>query len=90
MVWFQCSLLILQYLDNECFHKRCEEYLPVESWKHYWHDDLVILLYQRHDILVIPEVESPLRHLNSHNHNGPHGEVSIPGSVGWRHTWQSA
>ena len=37
--------------------------LPVESWKHYWHDDLVVLLYQGHDILVIPEVEGPLRHL---------------------------
>merc|ERR1719219_566075 len=35
----------------------------VEGWEHDGHDDLVVLLYEGHDILIIPEVESSLGHL---------------------------
>ena len=35
----------------------------IQGREHDGHDHLVVLLYQRHDILVIPEVESSLSHL---------------------------
>ena len=38
---------------------------PVECWEHYRHDDLVVLLYEGHDILIVPEVESSLGNLNN-------------------------
>ena len=37
--------------------------LPVEGWEHDGHDDLVVLLYEGHDVLIVPEVESPLSNL---------------------------
>ena len=35
----------------------------IQSGEHDWHDDLVVFLYQRHDVLVVPEVQRPLGHL---------------------------
>ena len=46
-----------------------EMILPVECWEHYGHDDLVVLLYEGHDILIVPEVESSLCHLNNPSKN---------------------
>ena len=42
---------------------------PVECWEHYRHDDLVVLLYEGHDILIVPEVESSLGNLNNPSQN---------------------
>lgn len=59
------------------FHKRLEHIIhksnyglvpmflrdAVERGEHYRHYYVVVLFHQRHDILVIPEVQSPLRNL---------------------------
>lgn len=35
----------------------------VEGGEYQWQDDLTVLLYQTEDVLVIPEIKSPLRYL---------------------------
>ena len=40
---------------------------PVECGEHDGHDDLVVLFYQGHDVLIVPEVESSFGNLNIKN-----------------------
>lgn len=40
----------------------------VEGGEYQWQDDLTVLLYQTEDVLVIPEIKSPLRYLGDSAH----------------------
>ena len=39
--------------------------LPVEGREHYRHDNLVVFLNQGHYVLIVPEVQCPLSHLDT-------------------------
>ena len=39
----------------------------IQRWEHDGHDNLIVLLYERHNVLVIPEIQSPLCNLKKQN-----------------------
>ena len=39
----------------------------IQRQEHDGHDNLIVLLYERHNVLVIPEIQSPLCNLKKQN-----------------------